>query len=395
MKVKIPPVKFSRHLREWAVPLFSVATFIPLCVVYLASSKPETAPTRSVIPSPPPIAPVADRSLLPPSPIAPKPLESPLIQPSPDKKPLPAVEKKPEVKTAKPPAKVPDVAKNAKEPAKAPTIAKKAHSHRSIARRPPVKQHARQHLVVPANYTPPPLEIRVAIEQDVNSVVIGVSSPAIVTDRNGRGLKTIAPGEGLWVSPDGSGLKMGDSSLPEVIFVQPTTRDGLVYVDDRWYRGKVLLVSRGSSLLVVNHVNLEEYLYSVVGSEMHSTAPAEALKAQAIAARSYALVHMIRPASPWFNLGNTQRWQVYKGIQSEYQSTHNAVNATAGQILSYKGGVVESLYAATDEIVQWAHGGRGMSQTGAYQLANQGYDHQRILGNYYPGVSVARLVLQQ
>jgi peptidoglycan hydrolase-like amidase len=188
---------------------------------------------------------------------------------------------------------------------------------------------------------------------------------------------------------------MGESSLPEVIFVRPTERDGLVYVNDRWYRGKVLIAAREKGILVVNHVDLEEYLYSVVGSEMHSTAPSEALKAQAIAARSYALVHMIRPASPWFNLGNTQRWQVYKGIGSEYQSSHNAVNATAGQILSYKGGVVESLYAATDEIVSWAHGGRGMSQTGAYQLADRGYDHQQILANYYPGVSVARLILQQ
>jgi peptidoglycan hydrolase-like amidase len=188
---------------------------------------------------------------------------------------------------------------------------------------------------------------------------------------------------------------MGESSLPAVIFITPTAKDGLVYVNNRWYRGRVLITVREKGLLVVNHVNLEEYLYSVVGSEMHSTAHPEALKAQAIAARSYALVHMIRPASPWFNLGNTQRWQVYKGIQSEYQSGHNAVNATAGQILSYKGGVVESLYAATDEIVSWAHGGRGMSQTGAYQLADRGYDYQQILANYYPGVSVARLVLQK
>jgi peptidoglycan hydrolase-like amidase len=103
---------------------------------------------------------------------------------------------------------------------------------------------------------------------------------------------------------------------------------------------------------------------------------------------------MIRPANAWFHLGNTQRWQVYKGIRSEYQSTHQAVNATAGQILSYKGGVVESLYAATDEIVAWAHGGRGMSQTGAYKLAEKGLVYQQILGNYYPGVGLARLVLQ-
>jgi peptidoglycan hydrolase-like amidase len=165
-------------------------------------------------------------------------------------------------------------------------------------------------------------------------------------------------------------------------------------VGDRWYRGKVLIVTQGSGLLVVNYVNLEHYLYSVVGSEMHADAPLEALKAQAIAARSYALVHIIRPASDWFDLGNTQRWQVYKGTQSEYNTTQMAVNATAGQILSHSGGVVESLYAATDEIVSRAHGGRGMSQTGAYELARQGYDHVRILNRYYPEVGLARVVLK-
>jgi peptidoglycan hydrolase-like amidase len=189
----------------------------------------------------------------------------------------------------------------------------------------------------------------------------------------------------------GSELQIGSQQLPGVVFIQ-AANNGLVYLEDRWYRGRILLVSQGSSLMAVNYVDLEAYLYSVVGSEMHATAPSEALKAQAIAARSYALVHMIRPASPWYHLGNTQRWQVYKGIKSEYNTTQQAVNATAGQILSYRGGVVESLYAATDEIVSRAHGGRGMSQIGAYELARQGYDHQEILGYYYPGVGLAQLI---
>jgi peptidoglycan hydrolase-like amidase len=195
------------------------------------------------------------------------------------------------------------------------------------------------------------------------------------------------------VQPNGSSLTVGNWQLPPAVWVQPGN-GGFVYVGDRWYRGRVLLVSQGSSLLAVNYVDFEHYLYSVVGSEMHANAPAEALKAQAIAARSYALVHMIRPASSWYHLGNTQRWQVYKGLSSEYNTGQQAVDATAGQILSYQGGVVESLYAATDEIVSRAHGGRGMSQTGAYELAKQGNDYQAILSYYYPGVGLARLVLQ-
>lgn len=365
IKVKFSATNYSSLLRYWAVPLVSIATFTPILLTYLATEKPETSPIQAqaeVSPSP-----------VMPSPTVPLTATSPKLAPSPPSSVTPKSAPSPQSGTAAP---------------------KKLVSSANYSPAASAKPVVRQPLVVPANYTPPALEIRVAIERDVNSVLIGVNGPAVITDRQGRGLKTIATNEGLPVTTQSNGLKMGDLSLPEVIFVQPTNPDGLVYVDDRWYRGRILIVAQGDRLLVVNHVNLEAYLYSVVGSEMHSTAPMHALKAQAIAARSYALVHMIRPANAWFHLGNTQRWQVYKGIQSEYQSTHQAVNATAGQILSYKGGVVESLYAATDEIVAWAHGGRGMSQTGAYKLAEKGLDYQQILGNYYPGVGLARLVLQ-
>ncbi|MDJ0598394.1 MAG: SpoIID/LytB domain-containing protein [Crocosphaera sp.] len=244
----------------------------------------------------------------------------------------------------------------------------------------------------PADYQPPPLEIRVAILRDAPGTTLGVSGQAMVSDRHNKRLKTLSGSQGWNVAPNGGSLSFGGSSLPGVVWVQPT-EGSLIYVGDRWYRGKILLVSKGNSLLVVNYVNFEQYLYSVVGSEMHANAPTEALKAQAIAARSYALVHMIRPASAWYDLGNTQRWQVYKGLNSEYNTGHHAVRSTKGEILSHQGGVVESLYAATDEIVARAHKGRGMSQTGAYELARKGYDYQQILDHYYPGVGLARLVL--
>ncbi|TRU28474.1 MAG: SpoIID/LytB domain-containing protein [Microcystis aeruginosa Ma_MB_S_20031200_S102] len=359
IKMKFTASAYFSLLRHCAVPLLSIATFTPILLTYLAKQKPETPQPQANLET------AAFPSPIIASPIAPLTAPSPKLFPSPQSSPSAPKKLAPSVQTS---------------PSTSPVVAAK-----------PV---TRQPLAVPANYRPPAVEIRVAIKRDVASVLIGVNGPAVITDRQGHGLKTIATNEGLPVIVSANGLKMGDLSLPEVIFVQPTSADGLVYVDDSWYRGKVLLVAQGDRLLVVNHVNLESYLYSVVGSEMHSTAPMQALKAQAIAARSYALVHIIRPANPWFHLGNSQRWQVYKGIRSEYQSTHQAVNATAGQILSYKGGVVESLYAATDEIVAWAHGGRGMSQTGAYKLAEKGLDYQQILSNYYPGVGLARLVVQ-
>ncbi|GBF79849.1 SpoIID/LytB domain-containing protein [Aphanothece sacrum] len=281
--------------------------------------------------------------------------------------------------------------KTADKPKKAPFTAKTSSKPSTVA---PSRPKPLQKSISPAppNYQPPPLEIRVAILRDEAVTTIGTSGQAIITDRNGKQLQVLSGNQGLSVQPNGTSLSLENASLPGVVWIQPT-QGSLVYVGDRWYRGKILLVSQGNSLLAVNYVDLEHYLYSVVGSEMHANAPTEALKAQAIAARSYALVHMIRPASSWYDLGNTQRWQVYKGLKSEYNTGHHAVGETAGQILSHGGGVVESLYASTDDIVASAHGGRGMSQTGAYELAKQGYDYQQILDHYYPGVGLARLIL--
>ncbi len=84
----------------------------------------------------------------------------------------------------------------------------------------------------------------------------------------------------------------------------------------------------------------------------------------------------------------SERHQAYKGIATEYNTTHQAISETSGQILSYQGGVVELLYAATQAIFDKVHKGAGMSQNGAYVYANQGYDYRQILGVYYPGVAI-------
>ena len=98
------------------------------------------------------------------------------------------------------------------------------------------------------------------------------------------------------------------------------------------------MIAQGDKLLAINYVNLEEYLLSVVGSEMSAAAPIEALKAQAVAARSYALVHTFRPANQWFDVTSGERHQADKGIATEYNTTHQAVSETAGEILSSQGG---------------------------------------------------------
>ena len=366
--------KFNR-LGYWTVPVVSAASFMPILAgQWFLTDSPPPSQQLKPIPSPPPLS--SRNSSLP----------SSLPSPSLIKPPQPKVSNPANVSQS-PATPVKPVARKERQNRK-PTPTTKSQSTATT-----VPASYRPSLPASPSYNPPPIEIKVAILRDAAGTTLGVSTPASLTDGNGRFLQTLEVNQGIWVQPNGAALTVGNWQLPSAVWVQPSN-GGLVYIGDRWYRGKVLLVSQGNTLLAVNYVDFEHYLYSVVGSEMHANAPAEALKAQAIAARSYALVHIIRPASSWYHLGNTQRWQVYKGLASEYNTSQQAVEETAGQVLSYRGGVVESLYAATDEIVSRAHGGRGMSQTGAYELAKQGLDYQRILNYYYPGVGLARLVLQ-
>jgi peptidoglycan hydrolase-like amidase len=233
----------------------------------------------------------------------------------------------------------------------------------------------------------------VAIATGQKSLVVGTSTGGELRDGRGKVLGKLPANEAANVVPNGAGMRVGKWETPAGVWVKPS-QGGFVFVGDRWYRGDLLLVSQGNTLLAVNYVDLESYIASVVGCEVSPSWPMDALKAQAIAARSYALVHYLRPANSLYDLGNTQRWQVYRGVNSEWNTTRHAAEETKGVFLSYKGGVVESMYAANDEIVSKAHGGRGMSQNGALSMAQQGYNYQQILGKYYPGASLAWMDVQ-
>ncbi|MGC6483535.1 MAG: SpoIID/LytB domain-containing protein [Synechococcus sp.] len=169
---------------------------------------------------------------------------------------------------------------------------------------------------------------------------------------------------------------------------------GVVVLNGLPYQGMIELMRSDKGWLPINQLDLERYVASVVGGEMPSHWGKEALKAQAVAARSYALVHIVRPAGKHYHLGDTTRWQVYRGRESMTSATLEATQATNGQVLSYRGGLVESLYAATAAISAEAHGhlGASMSQTGANALAQQGQAYTQILDRYYKGAELARII---
>ncbi|MGL4370036.1 MAG: SpoIID/LytB domain-containing protein [Spirochaetota bacterium] len=113
------------------------------------------------------------------------------------------------------------------------------------------------------------------------------------------------------------------------------------------YRGMAELHNIVGSVCVINLVRLDEYLSSVVPGEMSSTWHAEALKAQAVAARTYAWYHILKKKNDLYDLDATTNFQVYKGMSSESSAAFKAVADTAGQIMTFQNQPILSFFHST------------------------------------------------
>lgn len=112
----------------------------------------------------------------------------------------------------------------------------------------------------------------------------------------------------------------------------------------RRYRGTLEWVWREGKLLTLNWVRLDDYLKAVLPVEMPKEFPLEALKAQAVASRSFTLRRLNRYREWGYDLCDHQPCQLYGGVDAEQPTTSEAVDATEGQVLLFEGSVFEAVY---------------------------------------------------
>jgi stage II sporulation protein D len=112
------------------------------------------------------------------------------------------------------------------------------------------------------------------------------------------------------------------------------------------YRGILKLFLGTSTLNVVNHLPLDLYLRGVVPVEMSSDWPTEALKAQTISARSYA-VRRLHPTNGTYDLFDDTRSQVYRGVEAETTTTNTLITSVSGKVITYGGSVVNAFFFST------------------------------------------------
>lgn len=188
----------------------------------------------------------------------------------------------------------------------------------------------------------PVSRVRVLLTSGVASLPMGSASGFRVKDATGA-LHDVAAGKytltsALKLKVDGAATA---KALPGPLLFQPA---GSPLQLKHLYRGSVQVDVVNGKLRAINFVSLEQYLYGVVPSEMPYTWHPEALKAQAVVARSYALATRRTGA---FDLYPDTRSQVYLGLEHERPSTNAAVDATAGQVVLYEGEVAKTFFFST------------------------------------------------
>jgi stage II sporulation protein D len=182
--------------------------------------------------------------------------------------------------------------------------------------------------------------VRVLVAEGAARLTVRSASPFRVRDVFG----TAYPLEGsVAVGPD---LRVTVAGVPRELVGPLLFLPGTAPLElDRPYRGQLAVSVVDGRLDAVNALGLEAYLEGVVSQEMPSSWPDEALKAQAVAARSYALARLVR--GKHFDLYADVRSQVYGGIRAEHPRTAAAVRATKGEVLLWEGRPVDALFHST------------------------------------------------
>ncbi len=211
---------------------------------------------------------------------------------------------------------------------------------------------------IPGAPTAPGAEpnVRVGIVVDTASVQISATTALELVDgTTNRSLRSVPAGSSVVLSAEGANrvrarVDGADVYSSGATLLARPQQDGTLTIAGRPYRGTALVrVSGPGRVTAVNLVDMEAYLLGVVPREIGRVGEEllEAAKAQAVAARTYAVRYLGRREALGFDVFATVQDQVYGGIQDEHEPVSRAVRETAGEIMVYAGEPIEAFYHST------------------------------------------------
>ncbi|MDR3172562.1 MAG: SpoIID/LytB domain-containing protein [Treponema sp.] len=198
--------------------------------------------------------------------------------------------------------------------------------------------------------------VRVGLAEEQGSIAVKTGGPYTLHSVDGQRLFVGGAWEALWADMQNGKLRIQNpggtiiiSDKPVVLAYQELENTTLVAAsatEERSYRGSLEFRPETGGITLVNSLNIEEYLYGVIPAEMPSYWPFEALKAQAIAARSYTLAFLGRYKEKGFDLYGSVLSAAYRGVSGEARTTTAAVDATRGMYLKAGGQPLQAYYSA-------------------------------------------------
>ncbi len=190
------------------------------------------------------------------------------------------------------------------------------------------------------------VNVRVAVGLDKPKVQLKIDGPYAITPVNSD--KILEKGANLkneTVTPAVTGIKIGQKEFKAYGVRIIPQKDAAIFLDSTQLRGIVDIIrTQDMKLLLVNHIDIEKYLYGVLYHETPHYWPIETLKAQAVAARTFALYRKEIMKDKDYDVTSDIYSQVYGGKKSERRRTIKAVDSTRGQALIYNGNILPAYY---------------------------------------------------
>lgn len=180
--------------------------------------------------------------------------------------------------------------------------------------------------------------LSVMLGEGLASATVSANGDYELLDGNeGKILQKMSSNATAELKINGGAMYLNGKKIASKIITLRTGEGNQVVYNDTSYRGQLRLVYDGSSIKVLNIVSLEDYAKGVLPSEMSPSWQPEALKAQAVAARTFALYNRGKGhnASSGYDLCSSSHCQVYSGSGAETNVTNQAVDDTYGQIMQY------------------------------------------------------------
>ncbi|MCP3925256.1 MAG: SpoIID/LytB domain-containing protein [Desulfobacterales bacterium] len=185
-------------------------------------------------------------------------------------------------------------------------------------------------------------DLKVLVDSSKKIVLVDADKEIIITDTSTGKILLVGDGPFAIVLKGDFFEINGDRKDIKLLTIE--SQDGIVFAGERKYRGKINLYNINDIIHVINIIPVEEYLYGVLPKEMPSEWSKQALMAQAIASRTYALYMKEVNAENHYDLLSDTNYQVYGGYEAESKKSNAAVDDTTGVVLSSSGSLISAFF---------------------------------------------------